>query len=88
MNCPSCGGDSKVDNTINRSTLLEVWRRRICQSCKYTWTTYEHYIGAEPDVPTIVRDLQIELSIFIERLRWLEGRITMGEGQRREEVTK
>ena len=37
--CPKCKSESKVVNTRLSGSL--VWRRRVCNKCGKTWSTYE-----------------------------------------------
>lgn len=39
MKCPKCGGDSKV--TDSRKAHDEIYRRRACKKCGYSFYTFE-----------------------------------------------
>lgn len=39
MTCPICGGKTKVDETV--SNTEEIYRRRECKECGYTFYTTE-----------------------------------------------
>ena len=41
MDCYICGKDTKVVNSRLQSRLNQVWRRRLCDNCKYIFTTVE-----------------------------------------------
>jgi transcriptional repressor NrdR len=41
MDCYICGKDTKVVNSRLQSRLNQVWRRRLCDNCKYLFTTIE-----------------------------------------------
>ena len=40
MNCPICGGETKVFNS--RTTCESIWRQRRCEKCGYRFDTYEY----------------------------------------------
>jgi len=43
MKCPKCDGDWKKEAMNTRGDDPEyVWRRRVCQKCGYTKSTYEY----------------------------------------------
>ena len=79
MNCPFCGGRGIVEFTQRIDATREVHRRRCCESCRRTWRTVEYYAGNEPDVPAVVRDLQLQLAVFIEQLHHIQQRVQAGE---------
>lgn len=41
MDCYICGNDTKVVNSRSQARLNQVWRRRLCDNCKYIFTTIE-----------------------------------------------
>lgn len=43
MNCPRCG--CKVENIDTRNNGARVRRRKRCNTCGFTFTTYEVYEG-------------------------------------------
>lgn len=78
MNCPSCGGEGKIEYSNKLNGTLEVQRRRRCVSCRRTWRTVEFYAGNEPDVPAIVRDIDLMLATMIEQMREIRQRVQAG----------
>jgi len=82
MCCPTCGGEGQIEWTNRKDMVREVHRRRKCISCRATWRTVEYYAGNEPDVPAVVRDLQLQVAIFIEQLQYIQRRIDAGEWAR------
>lgn len=84
MNCPSCGGDSAIEYSYKPPSLPEVQRRRRCVSCRRTWRTAECYVVNDPDVPAIVRDIDILLATMIEQMQAIRERVTMGAYEKEE----
>ena len=41
MHCPKCKGDTAVTNTLHNDDLNEVYRRRKCKDCGYSFYTVE-----------------------------------------------
>lgn len=78
MKCPSCGGDGTIAFTYEPPGLPEVQRRRQCRSCRRTWRTAECYVANDPDVPAIVRDIDILLATMIEQMQAIRERVVMG----------
>ena len=78
MPCPSCGGEGSIEFTYKPPTLHEVQRRRKCVSCRRRWRTVEYYAGNDPDVPAIVRDIDVLLAIMIEQMQAIRDRVIVG----------
>ena len=78
MTCPLCDGDTAIEYTTHSKNLLEVRRRRRCLSCRHTFRTMEYYAGTDPDVPAVVRDIDLQLSIFIEQMQHIRDRVRVG----------
>lgn len=54
MQCPKCGNLKQL-TPESRRTEHEVWRRRICKGCHYSWLTQE-YVSPVGKMPAEVRE--------------------------------
>ncbi len=55
MVCPYCQHtDTRVTNSRHHKDQPKIWRRRHCERCKTTFTTYEQI--AEKELPLVITD--------------------------------
>jgi len=70
MDCYICGKDTKVVNSRSQARLNQVWRRRLCDNCKYIFTTVEKIdlersMSVKTDSDTIAPFIREKLLISI-----------------------
>jgi transcriptional repressor NrdR len=70
MDCYICGNDTKVVNSRSQARLNQVWRRRLCDNCKYIFTTIEKIdlersMSVKTDSDSIVPFIREKLLISI-----------------------
>jgi transcriptional repressor NrdR len=70
MDCYICGKDTKVVNSRSQARLNQVWRRRLCDNCKYIFTTIEKIdlersMSVKTDSGTIIPFIREKLLISI-----------------------
>lgn len=55
MKCPKCGGEWKPEEMKTRKD--HVWRRRVCQQCSHTESTWEYPFNLKEIMHKILQKL-------------------------------